>query len=64
MTYNTKFGRIVQLDVFDLKGGLILRQDISDTALTVDLGPYASGIYSFVFTTADGQQVQKKLIKQ
>lgn len=64
MTYDVQFGRIVQLDVFDLKGGLIMKQDINDISLTVDLSPYASGVYSFVFTTADGQQVQKKLIKQ
>ena len=64
VTYDAQFGNIVRLSVYDLKGSLVLEHDVSNTSFTIDLSSYSSGVYSFVFTSIDGQQVQKKLIKQ
>lgn len=63
MTYDSNLGQIVSLQVYDVKGTLILRRAIQENQMEIDISPYASGVYTFEFTAADGQKVQKKIIK-
>lgn len=63
MTYDTSFGRLTQLDIYDLKGALMSRKTLTEPEYEFDISSYASGVYTFEFTTADGQKVQKKIIK-
>jgi len=64
MTYDTSFGRLTQLDIYDLKGALMSRKTLTEPENVFDISSYASGVYTFEFTTADGQKVQKKIIKK
>lgn len=64
MTYDSSLGQIVNLQVYDVKGTLILQRAIQEIQTQIDISSYASGVYTFEFTTADGQKVQKKIIKQ
>jgi hypothetical protein len=64
MTYDTSFGRLTQLDIYDLKGALMSRKTLTEPKNEFDISSYASGVYTFEFTTADGQKVQKKIIKK
>lgn len=63
MTYDTNFGRLNELNVYDMKGSLIMQKVIAEPHNVFDISNYSSGVYTFEFTTADGQKVQKKIIK-
>ena len=63
MTYDTSFGRLTQLNIYDLKGALIDQKALSEPENEFDISNYSSGVYTFEFTTADGQKIQKKIIK-
>jgi hypothetical protein len=63
MTYDTSFGRLTQLNIYDLKGALVSQKTLTEPENEFDISSYASGVYTFEFTTADGQKVQKKIIK-
>jgi hypothetical protein len=64
LSYDANLGRIVTLEVYDLKGALVLEKSIEESAQQFDIGSFATGTYTFEFTTADGQKVQKKIIKK
>ena len=64
LSYDANLGRIVALEVYDLKGALVLEKSIEESAHEFDIGSFATGTYTFEFTTADGQKVQKKIIKK
>ena len=63
MSYDSDLGRIVGLKVYDIKGTLIAQNTLENVENQMDLSAYASGVYTFEFTTADGQKIQKKIIK-
>jgi len=64
MTYDTSFGRLTHLAIYDIKGALMSRKTLTEPENEFDISNYASGVYTFEFTTADGQKVQKKIIKK
>jgi hypothetical protein len=64
LSYNSGLGQIVSFEVYDLKGTLVLDGTLHGSGHQMDISNYASGVYTFEFTTADGQTIQKKIIKK
>ena len=64
LSYNSGLGQIVSFEVYDLKGTVVLDGTLQGSGHQMDISNYASGVYTFEFTTADGQTIQKKIIKK
>ncbi len=64
LSYNSGLGQIISFEVYDLKGTLVLDGTLQGSGHQMDISNYASGVYTFEFTTADGQTIQKKIIKR
>ncbi len=64
LSYNSGLGQIVSFEVYDLKGTVVLDGTLQGSGHQMDISNYASGVYTFEFTTADGQTIQKKIIKR
>lgn len=64
LSYNSGLGQIVSFEVYDLKGTLVIDGTLHGSGHQMDISNYASGVYTFEFTTADGQTIQKKIIKK
>ena len=64
LSYNSGLGQIVSFEVYDLKGTLVSDGTLHGSGHQMDISNYASGVYTFEFTTADGQTIQKKIIKK
>ncbi len=64
LSYNSGLGQIISFEVYDLKGTVVLDGTLQGSGHQMDISNYASGVYTFEFTTADGQTIQKKIIKR
>ncbi len=64
LSYNSGLGQIISFEVYDLKGTVVLDGTLQGSGHQMDISNYASGVYTFEFTTADGQTIQKKIIKK
>ena len=55
---------IKQIELFDIFGKLLLEKKSSESTITLDISPYAKGMYLLRYTLSDDTQQTKKIIKE
>ncbi len=54
---------IKQIELFDIFGKLLMEKKANESTVTLDVSPYAKGMYLLRYTLSDDTQQTKKLIK-
>ena len=55
---------IKQIELFDIFGKLLMEKKANESTVTLDVSPYAKGMYLLRYTLSDDTQQTKKIIKE
>ena len=55
---------IKQIELFDIFGKLLIEKKANESTVTLDVSPYAKGMYLLRYTLSDDTQQTKKIIKE
>ena len=55
---------IKQIELYDIFGKLLIEKKSNDSTVTLDVSPYAKGMYLLRYTLSDDTQQTKKIIKE
>ncbi|MBO4738624.1 MAG: T9SS type A sorting domain-containing protein [Bacteroidales bacterium] len=55
---------IKQIELFDIFGKLLMEKKANESTVTLDVSPYAKGMYLLRYTLSDDMQQTKKIIKE
>ena len=55
---------IKQIELYDIFGKLLMEKKTNESIVTLDVSPYAKGMYLLRYTLSDDTQQTKKIIKE
>ena len=55
---------IKQIELYDIFGKLLMEKNAGESTVTLDMSPYAKGMYLLRYTLSDDTQQTKKIIKE
>ena len=55
---------IKQIELFNIFGKLLMEKTANESTVTLDVSPYAKGMYLLRYTLSDDTQQTKKIIKE
>ena len=66
--YNVKIKsnnlNIKQIELYDIFGKLLMEKKANESTVTLDVSPYAKGMYLLRYTLSNDMQQTKKIIKE